>query len=101
MANLGTPAQSAPSGRVSASRTDAPPRTRAAPLSAQNVQPSMLARAIQGAPAFLSTFIGREGELAEVRHVLITSRLVTLTGAGGVGKTRLALEAAAALIRVL
>ncbi len=40
-------------------------------------------------------FLGREREVAEVRRLLRSSRLVTLTGAGGSGKTRLALQAAA------
>ena len=43
-------------------------------------------------PAALTTFIGREKELAELRELLHKRRLVTLTGAGGVGKTRLSLE---------
>ena len=43
-------------------------------------------------PIALSTFVGRERELAQVRTSLETARLVTLTGTGGVGKTRLALE---------
>ncbi|MDX2939763.1 LuxR C-terminal-related transcriptional regulator [Streptomyces ipomoeae] len=47
-------------------------------------------------PAALTTFVGRRRELAEVRRCLGTTRLLTLTGAGGVGKTRLALEVAAA-----
>jgi predicted ATPase/DNA-binding CsgD family transcriptional regulator len=50
-------------------------------------------------PAELSSFVGRRGELAEVRRLLAGSRLVTLTGVGGVGKTRLALRAAAGLRR--
>src|SRR6516164_504795 len=50
-------------------------------------------------PAELTTFVGRRGELAEVRRLLAGSRLVTLTGVGGVGKTRLALRAAAGLAR--
>ncbi len=45
-------------------------------------------------PAPLSTFIGREHELAEVKQLLSANRLVTLTGAGGSGKTRLSLKAA-------
>jgi predicted ATPase/DNA-binding SARP family transcriptional activator len=45
-------------------------------------------------PAPLTDLIGREGELAEVRAALAASRLVTLTGPGGVGKTTLALAAA-------
>ncbi len=46
-------------------------------------------------PASLGTFIGRVSELQEVRKLIEESRLVTLTGAGGSGKTRLALQAAA------
>jgi predicted ATPase len=42
-----------------------------------------------------TSFIGRESELAELATVLKEHRLVTLTGVGGVGKTRLALEVAA------
>src|SRR4051794_36366124 len=45
-------------------------------------------------PAELSSFIGRRHELAQVRHALGSSRLVTLSGFGGVGKTRLALRVA-------
>ena len=50
-------------------------------------------------PAELTSFVGRRGEVAEVRRLLGESRLVTLTGVGGVGKTRLALRAAAGLAR--
>lgn len=49
-------------------------------------------------PDQLSSFLGREQELAEVCALLATHRLVTLAGAGGVGKTRLALAAAARLL---
>ena len=48
----------------------------------------------------LSTFVGREQELAEIRELVGSARLVTLTGAGGSGKTRLALQAAAEQIGV-
>jgi non-specific serine/threonine protein kinase len=48
-------------------------------------------------PSRVSAFIGREAELAEVRALVGGSRLVTLTGTGGAGKTRLGLEAAAGL----
>ena len=45
----------------------------------------------------LSSFVGRSAELGELSEAVRSSRLVTLTGPGGVGKTRLAVEAAAAL----
>ncbi|MEV0380302.1 ATPase [Nonomuraea sp. NPDC050643] len=48
-------------------------------------------------PAELTSLIGRRGELDQVRRACRRSRLVTLTGVGGVGKTRLALRAAADL----
>ncbi|MEV5703900.1 LuxR C-terminal-related transcriptional regulator [Actinoallomurus sp. NPDC052274] len=43
-------------------------------------------------PAELTSFVGRRHEVAEVKRLLSVSRLVTLTGVGGVGKTRLALR---------
>ena len=46
-------------------------------------------------PAQLTSFVGRAAEMIEVRQLLADNRLVTLTGAGGVGKTRLALQIAA------
>jgi predicted ATPase/DNA-binding CsgD family transcriptional regulator len=46
----------------------------------------------------LTSFIGREAEAADVQQLLAKSRLVTLSGAGGVGKTRLALHIAAQLV---
>jgi predicted ATPase len=45
-------------------------------------------------PASLTSFVGREWEMATLRGLLQRSRLVTLTGPGGIGKTRLAIEAA-------
>jgi predicted ATPase/class 3 adenylate cyclase len=46
-------------------------------------------------PFQATSFIGRERELAEVKQLLGTSRLVTLVGMGGLGKTRLSLQTAA------
>lgn len=46
-------------------------------------------------PVHLTRFVGREEELAALGHLLATTRLLTLTGAGGSGKTRLASELAA------
>ncbi|MEU5196600.1 LuxR C-terminal-related transcriptional regulator [Streptomyces scabiei] len=47
-------------------------------------------------PAASTSFVGRLPEVAEVRRRLSAARLLTLTGPGGIGKTRLALETAAA-----
>jgi non-specific serine/threonine protein kinase len=52
-----------------------------------------------GLPAELTSFVGRRPELREVKRLLGTTRLLTLTGSGGAGKTRLALRAAADLSR--
>ena len=49
-------------------------------------------------PPSRSSFIGREGEVLEIERALATTRLLTLTGAGGTGKTRLALEVARNLL---
>ena len=46
-------------------------------------------------PAPISSFVGRDKELADIERLLSEGRLLTLSGVGGVGKTRLALEAAA------
>ena len=50
-------------------------------------------------PAQLTTFIGREKEIEEVQEKLSNHRLVTLTGSGGTGKTRLSLKVAEDLLR--
>ena len=49
-------------------------------------------------PVQLTSFIGRENEIAEVKQELDAHRLVTLTGSGGTGKTRLSLQVAAELL---
>lgn len=50
-------------------------------------------------PAELTSFVGRRRELADTRRLLARSRLLTLTGSGGVGKTRLAVRMAAEVRR--
>jgi non-specific serine/threonine protein kinase len=49
-------------------------------------------------PESLTSFVGRERELAEIREQLPTLRLLTLTGTGGIGKTRLAQQAAVEML---
>jgi predicted ATPase/DNA-binding CsgD family transcriptional regulator/Tfp pilus assembly protein PilF len=51
-------------------------------------------------PASRTSFVGRERELVEVKRDLAMTRLLTLTGVGGSGKTRLALEAACDLVPI-
>lgn len=74
------------------------------PIEREQVADSLLAAkpiGLRGAranfPARVSSFVGRGVELAQVRGLLAGSRLVTLTGMGGVGKTRLGLQVAAGL----
>jgi predicted ATPase/class 3 adenylate cyclase/Flp pilus assembly protein TadD len=51
-------------------------------------------------PKAISSFVGRDRDVAELAELLETARLVTLTGPGGCGKTRLAIEAASASLPV-
>ncbi len=59
------------------------------PLATLDARPNNL-------PTQLTSFVGREEELARARALLTTNRLVTMTGPGGTGKTRLSLQVAAA-----
>jgi predicted ATPase/DNA-binding CsgD family transcriptional regulator len=58
-----------------------------------------VARHPSNLPAEVTSFVGRRQELREVKRLLGTARLLTLTGSGGVGKTKLALRAAAEMSR--
>jgi hypothetical protein len=60
------------------------------PLRSLDVTPNNL-------PVHLTSFVGREAELADLLHLARANRLLTLTGSGGVGKTRLAARVAAEL----
>ncbi len=61
------------------------------PLKSLDVLPNNL-------PRQLTSFIGREKEMAEIKRLLSAAYLVTLTGSGGAGKTRLALQVAADMV---
>ncbi|MBI4278278.1 MAG: tetratricopeptide repeat protein [Armatimonadetes bacterium] len=61
------------------------------PLRSLDVLPNNL-------PIQLTTFVGRERDMEEVKRLLAGTRLLTLTGTGGCGKTRLALQVAAELL---
>lgn len=78
----GHPAEAALLAQLRA-RGDARPDTRPPPKAGEG-RP--------GPPAPLTSFVGREREVAEVKRLLSANRLVTLTGPGGVGKTRLVRE---------
>ncbi|MFZ1177765.1 MAG: adenylate/guanylate cyclase domain-containing protein, partial [Mycobacterium sp.] len=49
-------------------------------------------------PAHLTSFVGRQSEMPELRQIVAGNRLVTLTGAGGAGKKRLAVEVTSQLV---
>src|ERR1700743_575345 len=58
--------------------------------------PLRVAKAVisQRLPVQFTSFVGREADIAQVRELATKNRLVTLTGAGGVGKTRMAIQVA-------
>jgi len=56
------------------------------------------ARQLHNLPQPLTSFVGREHEIAETSRLLGETRLLTLTGTGGIGKTRLGHEVAAGLL---
>jgi predicted ATPase/class 3 adenylate cyclase/uncharacterized protein HemY len=62
-----------------------------APLKSLDIRPHNL-------PLQVTSFVGREREMQEVKQLLATTRLLTLTGSGGTGKTRLSLQVAADLL---
>ena len=70
------------------------PQPQQAPAAATPDAALPAAAAVPLLPSFLSRFFGREAECAELLAAIGQSRLVTLTGVGGCGKTRLALEVA-------
>lgn len=74
-------------------RTLAPnPRRRYETLAAFGAALAEARTPPRNVPGFATTFIGRAADMTRLAEVLATSRLATVTGAGGVGKTRLAAE---------
>jgi predicted ATPase/DNA-binding XRE family transcriptional regulator len=73
-----------------------PPEERAAFVrlgrSGLPVDLTMATPPLHNLPILLSSFVGREREIAQIEMLLSKNRLVTLTGAGGSGKTRLAIQ---------
>src|ERR687890_1459479 len=83
---------------ITPERPQNPRRLRAARSVEEESAARSPERAPHNLPLELSSFVGREKELAEVKRLLKDNRLLTLTGSGGCGKTRLALAAAAELV---
>ena len=67
-------------------------------IAARSVAPLLANRQRTNLPEPLTSFVGRERELAEIKQSLPATRLITLTGIGGLGKTRLAQQAAAEML---
>jgi predicted ATPase/DNA-binding SARP family transcriptional activator len=76
----------------------AAPPTSVAAVSESRLRPPNDGDAPHNLPAQVSSFVGRERQLRELRELLSRARVITLTGAGGVGKTRLALQLAASML---
>src|SRR5437588_7379191 len=68
------------------------------PVTKGDGEANRASRSKHNLPYQLTSFIGREQEIAQLEELVTAHRLVTLTGAGGVGKTRLAIEVASRLI---
>jgi predicted ATPase/DNA-binding CsgD family transcriptional regulator len=79
-------------------RTQAAARAREVELLAKSraMESHTIVPAEHSLPAQLTSFVGRERQMTEITQLLERERLVTLTGTGGSGKTRLALRVAAA-----
>jgi non-specific serine/threonine protein kinase len=75
-------------------------RPQRIPATPAETPPPRLGRSIShNLPVQVTSFIGREREIAEVKHLLSDTHLLTLTGAGGCGKSRLALQVASELLQ--
>src|SRR6266436_3603981 len=70
------------------------------PVTTGDGEANRTSRSKHNLPYQLTSFVGREQEIAQLVELATANRLVTLTGAGGAGKTRLAIEVASRLIDV-
>jgi len=68
------------------------------PVTKDDSEAKRPSRSKHNLPYQLTSFVGREHEIAQLEELFATNRLVTLTGAGGAGKSRLAIEVANRLI---
>ena len=68
------------------------------PVSKSGGAAERASRSKHNVPYQLTSFVGREQEIAQLEQLLTANRLVTLTGAGGAGKTRLAIEVASRVV---
>src|SRR6266511_147544 len=68
------------------------------PVTMGDAEANRASTAKQNLPHQLTSFVGREQEMAQLEELVLSNRLVTLTGAGGAGKTRLAIEVAGQLL---
>jgi predicted ATPase/DNA-binding CsgD family transcriptional regulator len=84
---------------ITPEQTQNPRRLRAVEPAKTEPAPRSLESPPHNLPSELSSFVGRDREIAEVRRILENNRLLTLTGSGGCGKTRLALVAASELVQ--
>jgi non-specific serine/threonine protein kinase len=63
-----------------------------------STQPRLPEASLTNLPIPITHFVGRQNEMARIKDLLATHRIVTLTGAGGSGKTRLAIQVATSLV---
>src|SRR5258707_6268276 len=68
------------------------------PVTKGDGEATRVSRSKHNLPYQLTSFVGREQEIAQLKELVTANRLVTLTGAGGAGKTRLAIEATSRLV---
>lgn len=89
--------------QISSGKFAAPVKSASEDVSLQNSNQtsSEPAKTKTNLPHRLTSFIGREKEIGEIKNLLEAARLLTLTGAGGIGKTRLAQKIAAESIEEL